>query len=423
MTRTAKRLLPILILLLLLLAGGLYYWLRPAAEASLTRHPLSSGGDLILATPGDTAQRRVLLALPADQQLGDAELLELVQSNHSVIGQYRATRQSCEAQAKRLEEAASQIGGPLNLLAGSDNTAMLAWRWLAAQNDDKAQALSVGFSLARPDCDTPPPASSTHGHWLSVWNDNPDDASARFVRQQANASTLIGDYQTAPKALLITQLRRLLQGAGDTLPVVEVPAAAQSGDTVSLFYSGDGGWRDLDRAVAEQMAERGYPVVGVDTLRYFWQRKSPEQAASDLSELMREYREKWHAKRFVLIGYSFGADVMPALYNRLPDSDKSQVDAVLLLALAHSGAFEIKVQGWLGKDGDEVATGPELAKLPAAKVLCVYGTEEAPESGCTQAEAIGENLQLPGGHHYDKDYPALAQRLIAAIQKRQKATQ
>ncbi|TBU71739.1 virulence factor family protein [Phytopseudomonas daroniae] len=422
MTRTAKRLLPILTLLLLLLAGGLYYSLRPPAEASLTRHPLPSGGDLMLATPGDTAQRRVLLALPTDQQLSDAELLELAQSNHAMIGQYQATPQSCEAQAKRLEEATAQMDGPLNLLAGSDNTAMLAWRWLAAQNDDKAQALSIGFSLTRPDCETPPPASSAHGHWLTVWNDNPDDASARFVRQQANANTLIGDYQTAPKALLITQLRRLLQGTGDALPVVEVPAA-QSGDTVSLFYSGDGGWRDLDRAVAEQMAERGYPVVGVDTLRYFWQRKSPEQAASDLSELMREYREKWHAKRFVLIGYSFGADVMPALYNRLPDSDKNQVDAVLLLALARSGTFEIRVQGWLGKDASEMATGPELAQLPADKVLCVYGTEEAPESGCTQAEAIGENLKLPGGHHYDKDYPALAQRLIAAIQKRQKAAQ
>ncbi|UCJ16356.1 virulence factor family protein [Pseudomonas sp. MM211] len=421
MTRTAKRLIPILILLLLLVAGGLYYWLRPPAEASLARQPLASGGDLVLATPGDRVQRRVLLALPTDQQLSDAELLELAQSNHAMIGQYQATQQSCEAQAKRLQEATAQMDGPVNLFAGSDNAAMLAWRWLAAQTDDKAQALSVGFSLSKPDCDTPPPASSAHGHWLAVWNDNPDDASARFVRQQSNAETLIGDYQTAPKALLTAQLRRLLQGASDALPVVEVPATLP-GDTVSLFYSGDGGWRDLDKAVAEQMAERGYPVVGVDTLRYFWQRKSPEQAASDLSELMREYREKWHAKRFVLIGYSFGADVMPALYNRLPDSDKSQVDAVLLLALARSGAFEIRVQGWLGKDASEAATGPELAKLPAEKVLCVYGTEEAPESGCTQPDAVGENLQLPGGHHYDKDYPALAQRLITAIQKRQGGT-
>ncbi|WP_070885482.1 virulence factor family protein [Pseudomonas argentinensis] len=422
MTRTAKRRLPILALLLVVIAGGLYLWLRPPATASLAHHGLASGGDLQVATPGGKVQRRVLLVLPRDQLLGDEQLLELAQSNHALIGQYPATTQSCEAQGKTLQDAAAHLGGPPNLVVGSENAAMLAWRWLASQTDDQAQALSVGFALQKPDCDTPPPASSGHGHWLAAWNDNPDDASARFVREQANAETLIGDYDTAPKALLIAQLRRLLQGASDDLPVVEVPSTPP-GDTVSLFYSGDGGWRDLDKAVAEQMAERGYPVVGLDTLRYFWQRKSPDQAASDLSEMMREYREKWHAKRFVLIGYSFGADVMPALYNRLPDSDKQQVDAVLLLALARSGAFEIQVEGWLGKDADEATTGPELIKLPAEKVLCVYGSEEAPESGCTQPQSVGEKLELPGGHHYDKDYPALAERLIIAIKRRQQAAQ
>ncbi|MET0948283.1 MAG: AcvB/VirJ family lysyl-phosphatidylglycerol hydrolase, partial [Pseudomonas sp.] len=41
------------------------------------------------------------------------------------------------------------------------------------------------------------------------------------------------------------------------------------------------------------------------------------------------------------------------------------------------------------------------------------------ESGCTTTTAVGEKLQLPGGHHFDENYPALAKRLIAAIDKRQ----
>ncbi|MNP69735.1 Bacterial virulence protein (VirJ) [compost metagenome] len=77
------------------------------------------------------------------------------------------------------------------------------------------------------------------------------------------------------------------------------------------------------------------------------------------------------------------------------------------------------MQGWLGKAGTEAATGPELARLPAQKVLCVYGIEEKDESGCTQPQALGENLQLPGGHHFDQDYPALAKRLVDAIRARQ----
>ena len=100
------------------------------------------------------------------------------------------------------------------------------------------------------------------------------------------------------------------------MPVVEVPATNPN-ETVTLFYSGDGGWRDLDRAVAGQMADLGYPVVGVDTLRYFWSGKTPEKAASDLAATMAYYRIAWKAKTFVLAGYSFGADILPAVYNRL----------------------------------------------------------------------------------------------------------
>jgi type IV secretory pathway VirJ component len=199
---------------------------------------------------------------------------------------------------------------------------------------------------------------------------------------------------------------------------VEVPAS-QARDTVTLFLSGDGGWRDLDRDVAEEMAKIGYPVVGIDTLRYYWQHKSPEQSAQDLTELMQHYRQVWGTKRFILTGYSFGADVLPAIYNRLPASEQQGVDAIILLAFARTGSFEIEVEGWLGNAGTEAATGPEMAKLPADKVVCIYGVEEAAESGCTDKTAVGEAIQLPGGHHFDENYPALAKRLVDEINKRQ----
>ena len=91
---------------------------------------------------------------------------------------------------------------------------------------------------------------------------------------------------------------------------------------------------------------------------------------------------------------------------------------MVLLALARSGSFEIEVQGWLGSAGQEAATVPELARLPPARVLCVYGREEAGESGCTDPAYQGERLALPGGHHFDENYPALAERLIRAIRAR-----
>jgi type IV secretory pathway VirJ component len=110
---------------------------------------------------------------------------------------------------------------------------------------------------------------------------------------------------------------------------------------------------------------------------------------------------------------------MPAIYNRLAADDQNRVDAIILLAFARTGSFEIHVDGWLGNAGKEATTGQEMAKLPAAKVFCVYGVEEKKDSGCTDTTAVGEAVQLPGGHHFDEDYPALAKRLIDAINKRQ----
>ncbi|MBA1201378.1 virulence factor family protein [Pseudomonas capeferrum] len=411
-------------LLVALLAAiiGFWAWTRPTPAAHLEHLTLADGSSLTRATPGAHAKSWVAIAVPQDQALNDRQLLDLSQMGNAQLVQVILPQGSCDAQRQAVAQALDKLSDKPSLVAGIGPGASQAWRWLAGQTDDRAQAISVGFSLEQDQC-TQLPHSAAHGHWSVAWNDNPDDASAAFVREQANAQTSISDYDIHLPQVLKAQLTQALVGRdGNALniPVVEVPAG-QTTDTVTLFLSGDGGWRDLDRNVAGEMAKLGYPVVGIDTLRYYWQHKSPEQSAEDLSELIQHYRQKWGTKRFVLAGYSFGADVLPAIYNRLAAKDQQRVDAVILLAFARSGSFEIEVEGWLGKDGNEAPTGPEMARLPAAKVVCIYGVEESDESGCTAPTAVGERLQLPGGHHFDEDYPALAKRLIEQIQARQSA--
>ncbi|MBF8722041.1 MULTISPECIES: virulence factor family protein [Pseudomonas] len=409
-------------LFLALLVGAATFWLwtRPAPQAHLEHLALADGSALLRATPGVHARAHVAIAVPAGQALSDKQLLDLSQAGEAQLVQVILPPSDCSRQQQVLDEAMKALSAPPSLVAGIGPGAAQAWRWLAGQDDDKARAISVDFTLEQPGCQ-PLPKAAAHGHWSVAWNDNPDDASAAFVRDQANADTSISDYDIHLPQVLKAQLTQALVGKDGnalSIPVVEVPAG-QTTDTVTLFLSGDGGWRDLDRDVAGEMAKLGYPVVGIDTLRYYWQHKSPEQSAADLSELMQHYRQKWGTKRFVLTGYSFGADVLPAIYNRLPDEDKQRVDAVILLAFARSGSFEIEVEGWLGKEGQEAPTGPEMARLPASKVICVYGVEETDESGCTDKTAVGEHLKLPGGHHFDENYPALAKRLIGEIETRQ----
>ncbi|AJA12378.1 MULTISPECIES: virulence factor family protein [Pseudomonas] len=409
-------------LLLAALGGALAFWLwtRPAPEARLEQMSINDTS-ITRVTPGVPLKARVAIGVPQDQALTGKQLLDLSQAGEAQLVQVILPPGDCSKQQQAMDQALTQLQEKPTLVAGIGPGAAQAWRWLASQNDDKARAISVGFTLEQPGCQAPLPKSAAHGHWNVAWNDNPDDASAAFVRDQANAETSISDYDIHLPQVLKAQLTQALVGRdGNALaiPVVEVPAG-QTTDTVTLFLSGDGGWRDLDRDVAGEMAKLGYPVVGIDTLRYYWQHKTPEQSAADLSELMHHYRQKWGTKRFVLTGYSFGADVLPAIYNRLPVEDQQRIDAVMLLAFARSGSFEIEVEGWLGKEGQEAPTGPEMAKLPASKVVCVYGVEETDESGCTEKTAVGERLKLPGGHHFDENYPALAKRLIGEIETRQ----
>ncbi|HDS1696233.1 MULTISPECIES: virulence factor family protein [Pseudomonas] len=409
-------------LLLAALGGALAFWLwtRPAPEARLEQMSINDTS-ITLVTPGVPPKVRVAIGVPQDQALTGKQLLDLSQAGEAQLVQVTLPPNDCSKQQQAMDQALAQLQEKPTLVAGIGPGAAQAWRWLASQNDDQARAISVGFTLEQPGCRAPLPKSAAHGHWNVAWNDNPDDASAAFVRDQANAETSISDYDIHLPQVLKAQLTQALVGHdGNALamPVVEVPAG-QTTDTVTLFLSGDGGWRDLDRDVAGEMAKLGYPVVGIDTLRYYWQHKTPEQSAADLSELMHHYRQKWGTKRFVLTGYSFGADVLPAIYNRLPVEDQQRIDAVMLLAFARSGSFEIEVEGWLGKEGQEAPTGPEMAKLPTSKVVCVYGVEETDESGCTENTAVGERLKLPGGHHFDENYPALAKRLIGEIETRQ----
>ncbi|AIR89822.1 virulence factor family protein [Pseudomonas cremoricolorata] len=404
-------------------AASLAFWLwtRPAPQAHAEHLTLSDGSSAVRATPGVHAKALVAIGVPQEQALSEKQLLDLSQAGEAQLVQVILPAGDCTQQQQAMTQAIAQLAGAPTVVAGIGPGAAQAWRWLAAQNDDKARAISVDFTLEQPGCTAPLPKSAAHGHWNVAWNDNPDDASAGFVRDQPNAETSISDYDIHLPQVLKSQLTQVLVGQDGTalsIPVVEVPAG-QATDTVTLFLSGDGGWRDLDRDVAGEMAKLGYPVVGIDTLRYYWQHKTPEQSAADLSELMHHYRQKWGTKRFVLTGYSFGADVLPAIYNRLSSEDQQRVDAVILLAFARSGSFEIEVEGWLGKEGQEAPTGPEMAKLPGNKVVCIYGVEETDESGCTEASAVGERMKLPGGHHFDENYPALAKRLIDAIEVRQ----
>jgi len=202
------------------------------------------------------------------------------------------------------------------------------------------------------------------------------------------------------------------------LPLIELPAAHPT-DMLAVVISGDGGWRDLDKTIAESLQRQGVSVIGWDSLRYFWSEKTPAQTSHDLARVLKTYGARWHANQIALVGYSFGADVMPFAYNRLPEALRAKVSFVSLLGFAPDADFQIRVTGWLGMPASENAlpVKPELAKMPPAIIQCVYGEKEE-DTLCPSLSKTGiELVRTPGDHHFGGRYDDLAKHMVESWKK------
>lgn len=202
------------------------------------------------------------------------------------------------------------------------------------------------------------------------------------------------------------------------VPLTEVMATdGPDRPQFAVMLSGDGGWALLDRAVTAELAKNGLPTVGWDSLSYFWKARQPDEIALDLERVLRHYLGTWKKERIVLIGYSFGADVLPVLANRLPPDLRDRIDLVAFLGLSDYAAFEFHLTDWVSDEpskGDQPVR-PELEKLSGVKRLCIYGEEEQ-DAACPKLADLGVLAEkAPGDHHFDEDYPGVAQRILRQL--------
>ncbi|MBT2794548.1 virulence factor family protein [Paraburkholderia strydomiana] len=252
----------------------------------------------------------------------------------------------------------------------------------------------------------------------------PCPPDATIIRDKIPGFVEKASTGNADRARLVTLIAPHLQtiSAHDDdvsdLPLIELPAAHPNG-LMAIVISGDGGWRDLDKTIAQALQKDGVSVIGWDSLRYFWSEKPPAQTSRDLARVMQTYGARWHAQHIALIGYSFGADVMPFAYNRLPDALRAKVSLISLLGFAPDADFQIRVGGWLGMPASDKAlkVRPELTRVPPAIVQCIYGADEE-DTLCPALTKTGiEVIRTSGDHHFGGDYNVLERRILAAFKK------
>ena len=202
----------------------------------------------------------------------------------------------------------------------------------------------------------------------------------------------------------------------DDLPLVILPAKKSSNLPLAFVISGDGGWTSFDESFAEKLVENGMPVIGLDAQQYFWKEKTPEQTTDDVSKALKYYMSKWNKSSFILIGYSFGANAVPFINNRLALPLKDQSKGLFCLSPSETGDFEIRLSDMLnfgGKGAYHVLD--ELQKVKNVKPICFFGEDEASvEEKIFTAKGV-KVIVIPGGHHYDNKYDLLVKNILQGL--------
>ncbi len=231
------------------------------------------------------------------------------------------------------------------------------------------------------------------------------NARAPFSAAFAKLSTTTAAARVAPPPA----------GLSD-LPVIEVAAQPGSAptDSFAILMSGDGGWAGLDQDIAAALSGKGIPVVGFDSLRYYWTARTPDGLAADTDRIIRYYLSRFDKKRVLLIGYSQGADVLPFAVNRLPAATRARVALTAILGMSEHALFEFHLSSWISDDTSGPLTLPEVNRIAGMPVLCIYGADEK-DSLCPKLDAQKFIVvKVKGGHHFDGDYAGLAREIIAA---------
>ena len=197
----------------------------------------------------------------------------------------------------------------------------------------------------------------------------------------------------------------------------DVPASAAARRPVTaIILSGDLGFRiGMGPKIAARLAAGGISVIGVNSLSFFNRRRSAPETAGLIEAAMARAATRYGAGPIVLIGQSFGADMLHFGLSALPPGERSRIVLVALVVPGERIQFQASPSDLFTFASAQTSGVPSAKRLDWAPLLCVQGMEET-ESLCPRLHAPNvTRVALPGGHLLRRDNERVAQLLAAAI--------
>jgi type IV secretory pathway VirJ component len=199
------------------------------------------------------------------------------------------------------------------------------------------------------------------------------------------------------------------------LPIQEWPSSAQNKPLV-FYLSGDGGMNSFSTSLCETLNKKGFDVSALNSKTYFWDKKTPEQTASDVAKYIAAKLNGRKNQQVVLIGYSFGADVLPFVLNRLPATINQKILVSFIMASSGNTDFEIHWADIFGhgkKRSMDVVS--EINKINNDRIVILNGSDEEDLNLSKITLKKYTHEVIPGGHHFEGNIDEIVKVILNDI--------
>jgi type IV secretory pathway VirJ component len=176
---------------------------------------------------------------------------------------------------------------------------------------------------------------------------------------------------------------------------------------VAVLFSGDVGFVGLGLGqgpdIARVIEGLGLPVYGVSSLKEFGAHRTLRQTVRIIDQAVREGMARYGADRVLLVGQSYGADVIASALPDLSADVRQALIGVVLVVPANSVYLRADPTTVSYRGPPDVISSSRAGPVNWTPMLCIYGEEE-PDSLCPLLKGANQTvIASPGGHalHHD----------------------
>jgi len=192
--------------------------------------------------------------------------------------------------------------------------------------------------------------------------------------------------------------------------------AARAPALAALYWSGDMGMRvGIGEGLVDDVAGSGIPVLTVSSPMLFAAARDRAYVDEAVEQSVRAALEQTHARQLVVIGNSFGADIIGAGLGGLPDELRRRIASVVLMVPGRDIYFHANPTGIFYAGPTDASPDHTIPLLRGLPVTCIYGADETDSLCEAPAMASARRVEIDDGHLMLWSHRQLSQALLQAI--------